>query len=84
MKKMILSALLVAALAGCHKQTAQEAAQEQQQEAQEQQAHISAYQNKMQALLHICDSNGGVKDYWTGRGSINVSCMNGLQTNVYL
>ena len=84
MKKLILLALLSAALAGCHQQTALEAQQEAQQEQQEKQARIDAFQKKFESIQHVCDGNGGVKDYWTGRGSINVTCINGLQANIFI
>lgn len=80
MKKILIAALLgVAVLTGC-----EQTPQEQQEHQADLQKKIGTYQQKFETILHICDANGGVKDYWTGRGSVNVVCTNGLQTNVYL
>lgn len=86
MKRIILTAILGATiLSGCYKQEPPEQIKQEQQaiqlqEQQEHQAKITAYQQKFESVLHICDPNGGVKDYWAADSEISVVCVNGLQT----
>jgi PBP1b-binding outer membrane lipoprotein LpoB len=89
MNKVFLTAILgIVILSGCKQETdaeqkqAEQAAQQQAQ--QEQQAKIAAYQQKFESMLHICDPNGGVKDYWTDDDEISVVCVNGLETKFSL
>jgi hypothetical protein len=83
MYSFVLLALCISACS--HQTTPQEVEQQKQQEQQEAAAtvhHNSAIAANLQLMLHVCDANGGVKDYWDHQNGLGVQCNNGLSTSV--
>jgi hypothetical protein len=90
MKKLILSALLFAALAGCkYNRTPEQLEQEKIQQAYEhqlrQQRDVESAKHQIDAQnqwLHSCDSNGGVVSISHSRYDTTLTCANKLESKL--